>query len=138
MKNPEVNISILSLKLVIRAACTILFLLAGISHFQRAESFEQAMPPWIPFHHQLVLFTGVCEVAGAVGLAIPKFAILARNCLAVFLVAVFPVNVHMAMNSQLFPMFSPMLLWLRLPLQLILIAAIAWSTPAKPAPQRGS
>ena len=38
------------------------------------------------------------------------------------LIVVFPANLHMALNADLYPQFSTMLLWLRLPLQGFLIA----------------
>lgn len=89
------------------------------------------MPEWIPGHHAWVLFTGVCEIAGAVGLFLPKTRIAARNLLIAFLLAVFPVNIHMAINAHLFANIPPLVLWLRLPLQFVLIFLIVKSTSDK-------
>jgi uncharacterized membrane protein len=44
------------------------------------------------------------------------------------LIAVFPANVFMAMNPQLFPGFHPVALWARLPLQGVPIAWAYWFT----------
>jgi uncharacterized membrane protein len=44
------------------------------------------------------------------------------------LVAVFPANVHMALNPQLFPDIPPVALWLRLPFQAVFIAWAYWFT----------
>jgi uncharacterized membrane protein len=44
------------------------------------------------------------------------------------IVAVTPANVHMALNAELYPAFSPTALWVRLPLQLVLIAWAYWYT----------
>lgn len=89
------------------------------------------MPDWIPAHHPLVLVTGVCEILGGIGLLFGRIRHLAARALAVFLLAVFPVNIHMAVNSQLYPAVSPILLWIRLPLQFGLIAAVLWSAPGR-------
>ena len=43
-------------------------------------------------------------------------------------VAVFPANVHMALHPDLFTQFTPVGLWLRLPLQLVAIGWIVWCT----------
>jgi uncharacterized membrane protein len=105
-----------------------LFLFAGSCHFIYPAAFDRAMPDWIPAHYSLVLFTGVCEILGAIGLLLRRFRQLSARSLALFLLAVFPVNIHMAINSQLYPAVAPGWLWVRLPLQFILIAAILWST----------
>ena len=44
------------------------------------------------------------------------------------LIAVFPANVHMAVNSHEFPAFHPALLWARLPVQGLLIVWAYWFT----------
>ena len=41
-------------------------------------------------------------------------------------VAVFPANLHMAMNPDQFPQFAQWLLYARLPLQLVIIGGIYW------------
>ena len=48
--------------------------------------------------------------------------------LILLLVAVFPANLHMAMSPEQFPSISPLALWLRLPLQGVLIAWAYWYT----------
>jgi uncharacterized membrane protein len=48
--------------------------------------------------------------------------------LIVLLVAVFPANVHMAMHPDLYPPLPALGLWLRLPVQGLLIAWAYWYT----------
>jgi uncharacterized membrane protein len=48
--------------------------------------------------------------------------------LIALLIAVFPANIHMALHAELFPEFDPVALWLRLPLQGVLIAWAYWFT----------
>ena len=44
------------------------------------------------------------------------------------LVAVYPANIHMALNPGLYPEYGQALLWVRLPIQLVLSAAVYWYT----------
>jgi uncharacterized membrane protein len=44
------------------------------------------------------------------------------------LVAVFPANVQMVVNHDLFPEYSVEALWVRLPLQVVLIGSVYWYT----------
>lgn len=50
-----------------------------------------------------------------------RWSRLAAWGLIALLIAVFPANVHMAMHTELYAWASPLMLWLRLPLQGLLI-----------------
>lgn len=54
------------------------------------------VPAVFPNPELLVTMTGIAEIAGAIGLVIPRFAPLAAGALALLLVALFPANVHAA------------------------------------------
>lgn len=82
-----------------RAALAIALLLIGTDHWLTPARYLAMMPPWIPLHYELVLFTGVCELAGALGLLWPRTRRLAGVMLALYFVAVFPANVHNALNG---------------------------------------
>lgn len=104
------------------------FVLAGSNHFINADFYLKMMPSYLPAHLFLVYLSGVCEIVLGITLLIPKFTRLAAWGLIALLIAVFPANVFMAMNPQLFPEFSPIALYLRLPLQFALIAWAFWFT----------
>ena len=72
--------------------------------------------------------SGVFEVAGGIGVLIPRLRSLAGWGLVALLVAVFPANLHMALNPELFSDASPFALYSRLPIQLLLIAWAYWAT----------
>lgn len=110
------------LKTVLRYLLGILFVLAGLYHFINPGFYLRIMPPYLPWHLFLVYLSGLFEVAFGVLLLVPKFMRLAAWGLIALLVAVFPANIHMAMNPQLYPEIQPIALWLRLPLQAVLIA----------------
>ncbi|MEP6924197.1 MAG: DoxX family protein [Pyrinomonadaceae bacterium] len=104
------------------------FVLAGANHFINTAFYLSIMPPVLPAHLFLVYLSGVCEIALGIGLLIPKYSRFAAWGLVALLVAVFPANIYMALNTNLFPQFSPAAIWLRLPLQFVLIAWAFWYT----------
>lgn len=86
------------------------------------------MPPYLPWHLLLVYLSGILEIALGVALLTRKFTRIAAWGLIALLVAVFPANIHMAVNHDLFPEYSGVALWLRLPLQFALMALVYWYT----------
>lgn len=105
-----------------RYLLALLFIGAGITHFTSPEKFVRIVPPYLPAPLLLVYISGIAEVAGGLGLLLPATRRLAGWGLIALLVAVFPANVYMlqAHGAGLpVPLWA---LWLRLPLQLVLIA----------------
>ncbi|MCW5821425.1 MAG: DoxX family protein [Cyanobacteria bacterium TGS_CYA1] len=98
-----------------------LFIGVGVMHFIKTETFASAMPEYLPAKILLVQLTGVIEILGALGLIVEKTRKPAGICIALFLVCVFPVNLNMALNPELFPKIPVWALWLRLPIQGLLI-----------------
>jgi uncharacterized membrane protein len=72
----------------------------------------------------LVAVTGVCEIAGGIGLLVPGTRLAAGICLAVFLIAVFPANAYAAGHREKFGAFATPLIP-RLIGQIVLIALCA-------------
>lgn len=106
----------------------LLFVVAGVFHFLRPDFYVRIMPPYLPWHRELVFLSGMCEVALGVLLLVPRYTPLAAWGLIALLIAVFPANVHMALHPSLYPEFGPLVWWLRLPLQGVLIAWVYWFT----------
>jgi len=111
------------------------FLTGGIAHFLVADFFVAIMPTYLPWHWELVIVSGVFELAGAIGLLLPPTRLLAAYGLIALCVAVFPANLNMALHPENFADIPVLLLYLRLPLQLLLIAFIWWAV--KPERERG-
>ena len=61
------------------------------------------MPPYVPAHRELVLASGVAEVSGGLALLRPRTRRAGGWWLIATLAAVFPANVHMALNPERFP-----------------------------------
>jgi len=72
------------------------YLAAGYVHLAMPNTFMPVMPDWVPAPYQVILLTGACEVAGAIGLIVPRTRWLAGLMLALYAVAVFPVNIKHA------------------------------------------
>ncbi|HEX2079745.1 MAG TPA: DoxX family protein [Longimicrobium sp.] len=101
-----------------------IFVFSGVMHFVIPASYERIMPPWLPLHRPLVYLSGVLEISGGVGLLIERTRRAAGIGLVLLLIAVWPANLQMLRNAQAADRPAPeqALLWLRLPLQLVLIA----------------
>jgi uncharacterized membrane protein len=124
-----------TLKLLLKFLFGLWFMLAGLYHFVNPAFYLRMMPPYLPLHLFLNYLSGFCEVALGLLLLVPKYTRLAAWGLIALLIAVFPANVHMALNPQLFPHIPPAALWLRLPLQAVFILWAYWFTGGNRASQ---
>ena len=106
----------------------LLFAAAGVNHFLMPDKYVAIVPPYLPWPFVLVYHSGVAEVALGVLLLVPRFRSRAAWGLIVLLIAVFPANLHMALNPEQFPDIPPAALWVRLPLQGVLVAWAYWFT----------
>lgn len=116
------------LKLISKYLLCVFFVAAGLNHFINPAFYLKIMPPYLPWPLFLVYLSGFFEVALGVLLLVPSFIRAAAWGLIALLVAVFPANIHMATNPELYPDLSPLALWLRLPLQAVFIAWAFWHT----------
>jgi len=82
-----------------RLAMAIALIAVGNDHWANPGRYLAMMPPWVPLHYEMVLFTGAAEIVGALGLLVRKTRALAGLALAAYFVAVFPANIHNALNS---------------------------------------
>ena len=107
-----------------------IFIFAGFYHFYKPDIYLRIMPPYLPWPSALHLIAGFFEVVLGVMLLIPRFQRLAAWGLIALLLAVYPANIHMAVNHHLYPEWPMIVLWIRLPLQFVLIAWAWWFTKA--------
>ncbi|HYJ80333.1 MAG TPA: DoxX family protein [Longimicrobiaceae bacterium] len=118
------------LRAVSRVLLAALFVVAGALHFTATDFYLRIMPPYVPFHRAAVFGSGVLEIIGGIALLVPRLRRWAAAGLVLLLAAVFPANVHMALHPEQFPDVAPLLLWLRLPLQPMLMAWLWWAAGA--------
>jgi uncharacterized membrane protein len=122
---------------ILRIIAGIAFVGAGLNHFRSTAFYERIIPPGFPSPHLLVIISGLCEIAGGIGLLIPPLRRAAGIGLIALLLAVFPANLHMALNPDRFadlhiPRWG---LWVRLPLQAVFIAWVWYVSLKRPIPE---
>lgn len=90
------------IRTVLRYVLAVFYLAAGVIHIAAPAPFLTIMPGWVPLPEQVVLWTGIAEVLGAIGLAQPLSPPLRRAAaigLALYAVCVFPANInHFALD----------------------------------------
>ena len=101
-----------------------LFVFAGIMHFVIPLAYVAITPRWVPYALPAVYLSGVAEIAGGLTLLVPGLRKAAGIGLIALLIAVFPANIQMLSTAiaSSAPTFYQTLLFLRLPLQPLLIA----------------
>ena len=99
------------------------------------------MPPLIPGPLLCILVSGLCELLGGVGLLIAnrKIQVMTGWGLILLMLAIFPANIYMAVKHIKIDGMptQPWMGWVRLPLQPLLMLAVAWVTdlnPSSPSP----
>jgi len=115
----------------------VFFVVAGTNHFRTPAIYLAMMPAWVPAPGTVNVLTGIAEMLGGIGLLVPATRRLAGWGLIVLLIAVFPANLHVAQIGHMpGTTFSPTILWLRLPFQLIFVAWVWWVSRPETDPAR--
>ena len=111
-----------------RDALSLMLVFTGVSHFtSMREDFIRMMPPSLPWPRGLVYFTGVCEIAGAIGLLVPEVRRAAAYALIAFFLAVLPANIHAARLRITVRGKPATNLWVRIPMQVLFMVLAFWS-----------
>ncbi|MDB4994505.1 MAG: hypothetical protein JWM74_1937 [Myxococcaceae bacterium] len=113
-----------------RVLLAIAMIAVGTLHFVRPSGFVKIVPAWLPAPLVLVLVSGFFEIAGGVGLLLPRVRRAAGIGLIALYIAVFPANVAMAVHEiqpdgATLPVW---MMWARLPFQLLFIALAWWTS----------
>lgn len=100
------------------------YIAAGVAHLIAPEKLLAITPSWVPFAAQIVLVTGICEIAGAIALVTKPLRWWAGVAFALYALCVWPANIKHALegidlppipNSWLYHgprlMFQPVLIW---------------------------
>lgn len=113
-----------------RIAAAVAFIFIGISHLTSPEKMEYMIADWLPYAHEMVVLSGIAEIAGGIGLLLPRFQRVAAIGLIILLVMIFPANINVAIHQLPAPgglPASPWYTWSRLLFQPVYIAWIWWS-----------
>ncbi|MBH0098579.1 DoxX family membrane protein [Salinibacterium sp. NSLL150] len=114
----------------LRIVLALAFIAMGVSHFVAApaRTMRAMIPPalrqkWMPSPSALVTITGLCEIAGGLGLLWEPVRFIAGIALVLFLVAVFPANAYAAKDPDRFGK-AALPFWPRFAGQLVLIVLV--------------
>ena len=118
--------------LVLLIALSFLFINIGIDHFVNPDFYRNIMPAYLPMHTEAIYISGFFEILGGVAIVFPKLRSMAGWGLVLLLIVVFPVNIHMAVNPNLFPDIPLSFLYIRLVLQFIIIYWTYFATQLSP------
>jgi uncharacterized membrane protein len=99
------------------------FVFAGVMHFVIPRTYQAIVPDYLPAKRELVYASGVAEIAGGLGVMHPRTRRIASWWSVATLIAVFPANLHMALNPDRYKVPGGRnALYARLPVQLLFIA----------------
>ncbi|MDO5970334.1 DoxX family protein [Flavivirga aquimarina] len=109
-----------------RIGMSIMLLFTALGHFIFSEGMALMVPSIVPFKKQIVYFTGVIEIAAAIGLHIPKLRLVTAWLLIIFFILVFPANIRASLENINYQKATYngnglTYLWFRVPLQILFI-----------------
>jgi uncharacterized membrane protein len=120
MKNPGVENG----RIVLRWVLALAYLIAGVAHIAIPAPFLKITPAWVPFPADIILLTGICEIAGAAALLTPRLRWWAGVMLAAYALCVYPANIKHAWDQVLVAeqmhslwyhiprlLFQPVIIW---------------------------
>jgi uncharacterized membrane protein len=102
---------------------------SGTLHLLAPSTFLPLLPPWVAERQLVIMLTGLPELAGAIGLFLPRTRRAAAAWLVVMMIAIFPANIYVA-GERVGPLLMPQVP-ARLALQaayivLLLVAGYGW------------
>ena len=115
-------------KYILIIISSIFYVIVGIKHFIEPDFFLQFVPPYLPYHLELVYISGVFEILFGSMILIPKYRYWGSIGLILLLIAVFPANIFLYQSNEAQEALGAsqeIAAW-RLPIQGILILVAYW------------
>jgi uncharacterized membrane protein len=114
-------------RLILRYFLAAFYLSAGVFHVIATDKFQLIVPQFVPFPHEVVIATGLCEIAGAIALLTERLRWWGGVMLALYAFCVWPANIKQAIEGISVPpipdtwlyhgprlAFQPVLIWMAL------------------------
>lgn len=116
-----------------RLGMSVMLFFTALGHFMYTDGMVMMLPEWTPNRKAIVLMTAILEMLAAIGIHIQQVRLLSAWLLILFLLLVLPANIRASMeriNYQKASFDGPGLgyLWFRVPLQLLFIAWVFFSS----------
>jgi uncharacterized membrane protein len=123
-----------------RVGLSLFFIFTAIGHFIRTKQMAAMLPSDVPHRIELIYFTGVLELLGAVGVWIPGLTRLTGLLLILMLIGILPSNIYSAINRVDFGGHGagPAYLLVRIPFQLFVIWWTYFATEQKRLQRMGA
>lgn len=98
-----------------------LYIMAGINHFRNPKMYIKIIPSYFSNPKLLNILSGLSEIVLGILLAIPFSTHFAAWGIIALLIAIFPANLFMYQNKKASFNLPKWILFVRLPLQIVLI-----------------
>lgn len=115
-------------KYILIIISSIFYVLVGIKHFIDPNFFLAIVPPYLPYHIELVYISGLFEILFGVMILFPKYRYWGSVGLILLLIAVFPANIYLFQSveaQKAIGATQEIATW-RLPVQGIFILVAYW------------
>ncbi|MCX6199949.1 MAG: DoxX family protein [Bacteroidetes bacterium] len=98
----------------------LLYFLAGVNHFVHPDFYLKMLNGFLPYPIALNNISGAAEIILAIGICFSSTRKFSAYGIIALLIAIFPANINMALHATEWN-FSAIALYVRLPIQLLLI-----------------
>ena len=115
-------------KYILIIISSIFYVIVGIKHFIDPNFFLAIVPPYLPYHLELVYISGLFEILFGVMILFPKYRYWGSVGLILLLIAVFPANIYLFQSveaQKAIGATQEIATW-RLPIQGIFILVAYW------------
>ena len=115
-------------KSILIVISSIFYTIVGVKHFIEPDYFLSIIPPYLPFHIELVYISGFFEILFGLMILFPKYRYYGSIGLIFLLIAIFPANIYLAQSKEAQEAIGAsqqIAIW-RLPIQGILIWIAYW------------
>ena len=115
-------------KYILIIISSIFYVIVGIKHFIDPNFFLAIVPPYLPYHLELVYISGLFEILFGVMILFPKYRYWGSVGLIILLIAVFPANIYLFQSveaQKAIGATQEIATW-RLPIQGIFILVAYW------------
>jgi uncharacterized membrane protein len=127
------------IKNVARIVLIVFYLVAGANHFRSPQSYVHIIPAYLPYPGLLNILAGICEIGFALMFIFVETRRWAAWGIILMLLAFLPVHIDMIVHAPItlgdFEV-TPLIAWLRIPLQALLMVWAWWCNDVQAERQR--